>query len=512
MRLRHLLLTSLSVLPSLLWAQLPLQQVTIFKDGTAFFLRKGNVTTDAKGVWKLTDLPPALNGSLWFEGEQKSVRSFQDTIQKDILTNEPTDFWRLNSGKRVRVRLGTEDDFRTVEGVADSLVGNQLLIRTKENTWQMVDVRYLKDMELLDKPTVLRSQKQANPVVELGFVKAGSYALRQYYFARGIQWAPAYRILLLPDNKLKLDLRATLVNQSEALDNVEVRFVAGVPNLRFGSDLDALVNWLGGSPKLYMPSPAAAPNMMTQRVVYDSYSDAEVAIEFAENTTDATTGQQDGLFYYTYKGIRLPKGGRAYYSLLESETTYEDLHMVDLGNNHDRIYYRNQDEPRKERTYPVWHKIRFKNTTTLPWTTAPALVMKGQQDERNPLAQDEMTYTPAGALTTLPLTINPNIKVTHQEKELERVENQRLADKNYYDIITAEGTLELANFGDKEITLEATRLLVGETLKSSEKWDVRALPTPYAAVNRRSEVVWKVSLKPGQSQKVTYTYKIHARR
>ncbi|MBX3100910.1 MAG: hypothetical protein KF690_00220 [Bacteroidetes bacterium] len=507
---RIVLITGLLACVCAAQAQLPLQQVTIFKDGTAFFMRKGTVRTDAGGTWKLTELPPALNGSLWFEGDQKTVRAYQDTLKKNELTTDPLAFWKANAGKRLRLRLGSEDDFRVVEGVADSLLGNHLLVKTRENTWQMVDARYLKDVELLDAPVVMGHSQEIKPVVELGFDKSGSWPVRQYYFARGIQWAPAYRILLLPDNKLKLDLRATLVSQSEELKNVEVRFVVGVPNIRFSDDLDALVSWLN-TPRLYRPAPAPYANVMTQRVMFEAKEEA-VADEMPMNTTDPDAGKQDGLFYYTYSNISLPKGGRAYYSLLDVEAPYEDLYEVDLGNNQDRIYAYEEGSTSREATYPVWHKIRFKNTTKLPWTTAPALVLRGQQDERNPLSQDIINYTPAGALATLPITINPNVKVTHAEKELERLENQRLADKNYYDVITAEGTLEISNFGDKEMTLEATRFLVGETLKSSEKWEVRAVPTAYSAVNRRSEVKWKLTLKPGQTLKVTYTYKINARR
>lgn len=496
-----------SLLPLLGQAQPDIKQVTVFKNGLGFVQRQGNVTTGPNGMWRQNPLPQARFGTLWSEGDYTYMASYQDTVysQKDAETLRT--LWLANRGKKATVYLN--DDARTaVEGTLDTALASHLILKTAQGARVFAE-GYIADLQLQGEAGLRYKDKTIEPVLAFGFGKPNqSFALRQSYLTMGLSWVPACSIELLEGKKAKMTLRATLVNDAEALKEVRAQFAVGVPNFKFSSQTEPLISWLNGSVPPYEPPRPAGymrnefANIAVQTVSYDE--------SMPVNTTSADEGQNEDLFFYTIDHISLPKGGRGAYTLLEADLTYEDIFETDLPTNGDE--YRATLENSDKDPIPVQHKIRLKNTTQYPWTTAPALVTKVNGAERAPIAQDQLNYTPPGACATVPITTAPEVRLMHTEQETGREESKKMRDGYYYDLVTVEAKVEVQNFGKREAPLLLHRVLSGELMECSVPMKQRKLTRQLNPQNYLNQVDWELNLKAGEKLSYTYTYKVYVRR
>ena len=182
-----------------------------------------------------------------------------------------------------------------------------------------------------------------------------------------------------------------------------------------------------------------------------------------------------------------------------------DLALIGIGSAN-RYNARNQNKPEEQEI--VWHSLRLENSLKLPWTTAPAQVIKDNQL----LGQDILNYTPPGAETDLRITRAVSVKAEQIEYETDRKRDAARFYGYHYDLVTVRGELEVNNYKTKPISLEITKYLSGE-LKSSEP---KALESKLARglrrANPRSKLTWTLELKSGEQQKLHYTYEVYIRR
>lgn len=70
------------------------------------------------------------------------------------------------------------------------------------------------------------------------------------YLAKGIAWAPSYRIDLTDPQRLELQQKAVIKNELTDLQDTEIQLISGFPNISFGhvtSPLSATTSWCGTS-------------------------------------------------------------------------------------------------------------------------------------------------------------------------------------------------------------------------------------------------------------------------
>ena len=97
--------------------------ISIFKNGSAFYLKSG-VVKAFDGSYKITEnIPAALFGTLLIHSsnqELKNISSFNDEIQKNIQRRAKTfeDILFLNKGKKLKLHIGKDE---VVEGVVEEI-------------------------------------------------------------------------------------------------------------------------------------------------------------------------------------------------------------------------------------------------------------------------------------------------------------------------------------------------------------------------------------------------------
>lgn len=157
----------------------------------------------------------------------------------------------------------------------------------------------------------------------------------------------------------------------------------------------------------------------------------------------------------------------------------------------------------------IWYALKLKNTTGMPWTTAPALSFR----EWKPLGQDMLKFTPTGGEEILRVTPATEVIGTSNLIEKSRVkETMRWNGSEYdFDLVTIEGTLKIKNIKKQPVAISITRNLVGEIVSATDNGEIIKEGLNLQSVNPNSTVKWNLTVPSGEKE-IRYTYKIYVRK
>ncbi|HVR76219.1 MAG TPA: hypothetical protein VMT52_17950, partial [Planctomycetota bacterium] len=246
---------------------LPVREVTVFKDGHAFVMHRGEMPTDPSGNVVLDRLPVPVIGTFWpfASGDVKlrsvvagrkrvKVRRTAVTLHEMLRANIGAAALVTEKGGRsypatilgIPVRAPDDDDeparpnptprgaqtggvlLLEVEGGVKSLPIERVEDVVFKNAFQ----RSFEEAEIQDLLT-LRLDWGGKPA-------AKSAQVGMMYVQKGIRWIPAYRVTIDGKGKASVELEATLLNEIEDLDDVTVNLVIGVPTVLFKETLDPI--------------------------------------------------------------------------------------------------------------------------------------------------------------------------------------------------------------------------------------------------------------------------------
>lgn len=519
-----------------------------FKNGLGFVFRSG----DAKLVdgWAtMQELPPAALGTLWIgttslEAPVEEVISYKGTVFEEVDALDLSGLLDANVGKSVEIVYsggGTEASF--VKGVLLSSGGRQPVsspapdprfynssIRPPEpSRSQIVLVKSIDGSIVAFEKSAIRSvklpgdasvktkiERPANGAKIKVRGKPASAKVTLAYLEKGITWSPSYLVNLLSEKEAELTLDSVLANDVEDLEDVDVSFVVGYPNFAFSDVITPLnlqqsvatfVQAITRGPRDAYPSASiASQSIAYNTAVYDS-TDARWRPEMAYSTTQMSGESNEDLYFYRQPHVTLKKGDRARYTVTSAKIPIEHIYLwevSDMMNVDDRGYRRDSDRDQRPEDQ-VWHALRMKNTTTQPWTTAPAFAVKGSM----PVAQDTLRYTPPKGESTLKLTVAVDVRADQSENEVSR---KAVPDPySSYDEVLVDGTLLIKNMKSSSVKMKVNKLLTGEVLQS-EGGKVTKVTKRLSAVNPKSDIAWEFSLEPGAEKRLDYKYKVLLRR
>jgi hypothetical protein len=176
----------------------------------------------------------------------------------------------------------------------------------------------------------------------------------------------------------------------------------------------------------------------------------------------------------------------------------------------------------------VLHKLRLENKSDQPLTTAPALIVR---DDRV-LGQGMMTYTAKGGATDLPITTAVDLQVKKTDNETKRTPNAVNWDGNNYARIDLAGTVTLTNYRSQPVDLEIVRHVLGNITEADHEgkiemvnvfedssfapaggagyqpswWSWWSWPHWWSRFNGVGRITWKLTLPPGKSESLQYTW------
>lgn len=476
---------------------------SLFKNGYAMVVRKLPVTGNSTTT---TDIPQSALGTFWITttGTLKIAELVATQEERKASGNPASypEFLSLNIGKQVTLRTVNLGD---VTGKLVSVQGDTIMIDRGE-TIQMFGFGEVRAISVGKDGITTTSRTTMHRV--LRFKTTGSGDLMMYGLERGITWSPAYAIDLLDDKKLSLTAKSTVLNDLGALNNVDLKFVTGFPNVPWatlgepllsGQSVDQFTNFLAS-----VGNPAGGfggrRDAMSQNM-----APGAAAADFGQGFEVNTGGgnQSEDLFFYNRAGVTLKKGDRGFYVLFQSQSDYEHLYTVDFT---DSIQSNTRYVGGQEGPSDVWHSLKLKNTSGQPLTTAPVTVFKDGQI----LGQDTLMYTSAGAPLMVKMSKSLDIRVEATEEEIKR-ERGALRTPNgvVYDLVTLKGTISLRSFKTTDVAMRLQKETTGEVTESTGNPAVVKLAKGLIEINPRSKLTWTPTLGAGKTMEVTFTYKVY---
>ena len=507
------------------------KSISLFKNGSAFYLKSGTVKVNNKRYRITKNIPSALFGTFWIQSPSNTlnfVSSFNDQVAESTQTRT-TNFAQMlsaNLGKRVRLHIGKDEILEgTVEQVEkikkvkdntalipDQFIINNILTFRTDTKWMTISVTEIRRLEFLEKPNqVLETQTiQNKPVLELNFSNTKKDQLVDImYLQNGLSWTPGYLIELIDDEKAQLTLRAEVVNNAEDIENTDINFVVGVPNFRFANRLSSLVDFYNS----YVPvvNNGFSNALQAQSNVGYAVEQDAVFSDFNTVASQVTGSAEEDLFFYNLKNFSLKKNGRGHYPIFSKKIDIAHIYECNLSaNNANQKYFQQNFLFSPDNSNKVYHSVKVNNDTEFPWTTGSAMVVKGIKDQK-PISQDQLNYTPIKGHSFIKLTEAPDVKVKHAEREIQRQDRamKNPQNKNYYlDLVTVEGQLRIKNYKNKKIDLNIRRSISGDLISSSSKW-LKAERVTRNGQNQITDVCWETSIDTGEELMITYQYKVY---
>ncbi len=530
-------------------SRLPVKEVTIFKDGHAFIVHEGRLPTDPAGNVSIDQLPTPVLGTFWpFATDRAATLVATVAGRQQVRGERPAvslaDLVAANVGAEVTIAADSTGPIRGTllsmgrPGAVDSIdaVGSEIVLVATSSGVRAVRVGRVGDILFKNPPRqVLSYTEQKNRLtLKLGWggaVPSAAATVGMGYVQQGLQWVPSYRIALNGKGGATVSLQATIVNDVVDLEAVTARLVIGVPSFRFRGMIDpmALQDALASlteSDNVRRLSNFALGGLRTQVSDYASVGGADGATE----PRDLEGARHEDLFVFTVSDLTLKKGERTTIPVAQYQVKYSDLFALTIYHMPPQEIPLSNQSPeqlelvRKMNRPTVMHKIRIQNGTANPFTTAPALILRGDQL----LAQGMMTYTPNGGTVDLDVTQAVDIQVEKSENELRRTPGATRWQGTDYSRVDLNGELTLTNHRDTPVEVEVTRYLLGavdlapgggkasrvNVLEDDEYlpprfaqwWNWYSWPHWWTRLNGIGKVQWTVQLVPAVARKLSYRW------
>jgi hypothetical protein len=541
-------------------AKMELKQVSLFKNGLGFFVWEATIPDKSKAFYVV---PPAAasHGTFWISYPPKV--EVDSAVAKQVEGKELVDavtmidLLKANVGRRVRIYLSaySKDDvfvegklIRLIEGPkieppnpyapgrvegADYRSGyygvRNVAVLGELSTGEgqaAINLDSILRINFLNTPSETKYEKKTNQVrLDISLKKsAGGQKITVTCLAKGATWAPSYMIDITEPNKARLAAKAEVMDEVCDLEGADVKLVTGFPNLQFADTVspiamkENLAQFLqslirGQSQRGQALGVMSNAAVAGQSMLYDreERSAGELSVMPAYGAAEMGKTAED-LFLYPVENVRLVKGEVGYFPLFTESVPYKHIYrweIPDYVNPEGDYYYdQQQRQQRKPEQQEVWHCLRLDNVMKMPWTTAPAEIIK----DGVILGQDMLDYTPVKDRGTVKITRAVNIKAEQVELEKDRKRDVARWYNYNWDLVTVEGKLSVTNFQDKPITLEVTKLLSGEVKAMQPEAKLEKLAKALRAANANIKLTWTMELGAGEQKEVGYTYEVYVRR
>ena len=484
--------------------------VNVFKNGTYFVVKEGKINApNAKANILVAGNP--LLGTYWFT-TTKDYKINKVIFQTDTLNRKKTaqnlhELLLSNAGKKVKIAYTKgEKEVGNFSGVLTEFNKQSGMIKVKNASNHSL---YIESSRIIEFVVEENSKEtfEADSIArtaEINFNKNLSASpLKLSYVNTGINWIPSYSIKILNDKQLQLELKALVENYAEPIQGADLTLTVGSPNFYFGNQTDPLATHglTGGNTIVARGTDYTFQNV--RPAAMKGYAEAEDTYE--EFTSFDTEGQKSNdLYFYQLGKVDLPMNSKSSFPIFSSNINYEDLYEVTL-NDYVAYVSNRQIYNTSEQKFDVFHALRITNNYTTPLTTAPVFV---QDENLNPLAQDQLKYTPVGGKVKIQLAKSPDIVVSNQEEEVEKVERAKKVNNNFYSKVTIKGTVKIENLQNKAIQLNTTKNVNGVLTKASDDGKIQK-PGKYAGLNSATNAEWDLKLAAGETKTITYVYEVY---
>ncbi len=520
---------------------LPVREVTVFKDGHAMVLRTGDIATNPDGDVVLTELPSPLLGTFWATSDdpEAALRSvLASRGERPVTRTASTIDEMIDNAAGMTLRL--EGDGFSIEGRLVRRTDSGLLVLETAVGLVLRDLGDVRSVTVLDgdpsDALIAYTEPSESLTLSLDWDReeGETTAVSVMYIERGLRWIPSYRVEIVDDDTVRVQLQATLINELVDLDDVRMNLVVGVPSFAFAHTIDPIalqqhVAQLGQYFQRDGRSGAMLSNgLMAQTArMTETYPSGQPQTAPAGSPEVLGGAHNEDLYIYAVDGVTLAKGERLIVPLGMTELRYESMYVLELASAPpiDAYQHMNTTQQRRiaemlDRPVPR-HVLRITNDDDRPLTTAPALIVH----DGLPLAQGMMTYTPTGGTSDLEVTSAVAIRVEVEDEELDRDHDAMKWNGNTYARVDATTRIALTNHKPDAVRVEVRKIALGIVNSASDDGESRGInlftepalragpadawwrwygwPWYWNRLNSAAVVKWSVTLEPGEERELT---------
>lgn len=548
-------------------AEIPVREVTVFKDGHAFLLHEGRAEMDEKGRVVLDYLPKPVIGTFWPysaapDADLKSVTAGRHRVSIERTALNFRELLEGNIGAEIVIEESNGTRYAatimaipsrsSAELIATSAPGSGEPLPTKGNLIHLETIDGVKVVGIDSIQRVTFKEPPSGTVASEEFRNVLTLQLDRHdtprkeaqigmvYLQRGIRWIPNYKIVLDGEGRARVQLQATILNEITDLEDVTVHLVVGVPHFAFKDTIDpiALQESAAQLSQYFHESARTAyafsNAIMTQAARMSDYRGRRGGSGGSDDTLGPKVSElnkNEDLFVFTIEHLTLQQGERMVVPVAEFDLDYDDVYVLDLPIAPPPDMRRNlSDQQQRElarlfHAPKVMHKIRLANGSPYPLTTAPALLLNGKKL----LGQGMMTYTAQGGKTEVDITTAIDIRVETDSVEELRTPNAEKWGGNSFHRVDIKGTISLTNYLDKAIQMEVKRVVAGfvdsaghegkfrqfsfyDVDRDSPWWNLPhwwgwySWPHWWSRMNSTGRIDWTVSLEPGAEKELEYNW------
>ncbi|MCP4896562.1 MAG: hypothetical protein GY906_06255 [bacterium] len=545
---------------------LPVREITIFKDGHAFVLHQGEVTTNQQGEVELERLPMPVIGTFWAYSSDPKARLASVVASRRMVSVPqtpltPYELLEANVGARVLISENGEPEYKAkvlrvpmrrgdeflhdanVDSVSDVALrmperGSHVLLEV-ENGVRVVNIDRISGLTFLDKPQGKVQREEIRNSLRLRFggrmrPEGSTAEVGMVYLQKGVRWIPSYHVEIDGAGSAHVRLQATLVNELADLDEVTAHLVIGVPSFAFADTVDpislqeTMVQLSSAFQRDNQTAYAFSNAIMSQQIAVAPRGVQGIA---ARPTIDlgpdvATGGKHEDLYVFTIEGVTLAKGERMVLPIAEVTLPYRDVFKLELPFTPPpeiRSHVNNQQQAQLARLFQtpkVKHNLRLDNTSRQPLTTAPALVF----ERGRLLAQGLIAYTATGSSSDLEVTTAVDISAHCSDREVGRTPDATRWSGSSLDRVDLEGSVQLVSHRGQTIDIEVERQVLGHIDSAGYQgtfeqnpvnqggwmaatpwwWSSYNWPHWWYHVNPVGRVEWTLKLEPEEVVELTY--------
>jgi hypothetical protein len=492
--------------------------VDLFKNGLAVI--KCDVTLAKPGTYVLEEVPHPVHGTYWVESSSpvETVIAMRDVevpvaeaapgnLQDDLAGKKVTLHFKTGNrppvvGTMMKLKPAKPDELSVL--AAQAAPGRFLVVQTGKGR-VYVESSEVASVEADDAgEKVMR--RQPRMILTLGDAAKGETKVSLRYLAHGLSWAPSYRIDITDPKSLALEQHAVIRNELLDLTGAEVRLISGYPSVQFAhvrsllgprTSLAAFFQELGRGEVRY--SDVAENAAITQNTL----GNYRVPHALALGATPA--GEGVDLHYQSIGKRTLSEGETLALTVAKGKADYERIVEWLVPDTRDE--YGRYDGRGKVEGDDAWDALKFKNPLAFPMTTGPATVTADGRFNGQRISY----WVNAGEETILRVEKALSVRTRATENESQKEINGRdviWVGGRQYRKTTVEGEVAVSNHRKETVSMVIRRRFSGELIQAEGAPKSSLLTEGVYSINRRNELLWTLSLKPGVETKLKYSYSV----
>ncbi|MBN1571321.1 MAG: DUF4139 domain-containing protein [Acidobacteria bacterium] len=507
----------------------------LFKNGLTVVRRA--VSMPGPGTYRIDEVPEPVHGTFWIEaGTDVEARMTSEVVDVPVHGELITDFQERLAGREVIIhfRDGQIPPATGTVVAIEPAKGAVVWARTREisryNSYGSTpaapssgpflildgsDGRVYVDSSMIAYLRIKggeKSVKERRPMLLLTVPETDRKQTDVFfsYLARGVSWAPSYRVDVSNPDTLSIEQNAVVKNELSDIEDAEISLISGFPSIQFAnvtSPFSLETTWAKYFQELGQR--ADSVNLIGINVISRQAIGSNTVVPSRSADLSATPEGEGADLHFQSLGKRtLLEGDSMVISTASGKAPYKRIVEwivpdTRLPNGRYIDEYLRQNEPEKYED-AVWDAVRFKNPLPFPMTTAPAMVISNGR-----FNGQRLTYwVNKGEETTLHITKALSIRTRYTETEQPGRREIAYIGGNDYREITVKGELKVNNHRKETVSIVIRRRFSGDLTSADGSPTCVLREEGITSVNRRNELTWTFDLNPGEEKILAYQYLI----